>query len=152
MGNTSWMASKPQVTIYTDGSCDVNPGPGGWAALLKAGGREKELSGAEPATTNNRMELTAALRALEALKQPSRVRLYTDSEYLKRGINEWIENWRARGWKRKGGALANADLWQALDGAIQRHEIEWHWVRAHAGNPDNQRVDRLARQAMARGK
>jgi len=152
MGNTSWMASKPQVTIYTDGSCDVNPGPGGWAALLKAGGREKELSGAEPATTNNRMELTAALRALEALKQPSRVRLYTDSEYLKRGINEWVENWRARGWKRKGGALANADLWQALDRAIQRHEIEWHWVRAHAGNPDNQRVDRLARQAMARGK
>jgi ribonuclease HI len=152
MGNTSWMASKPQVTIYTDGSCDVNPGPGGWAALLQAGGREKELSGAEPATTNNRMELTAALRALEALKQPSQVRLYTDSEYLKRGINEWIENWRARGWKRKGGALANADLWQALDRAIQRHEIEWHWVRAHAGNPDNQRVDRLARQAMARGK
>ena len=152
MGNTSWMASKPQVTIYTDGSCDVNPGPGGWAALLKAGGRDKELSGAEPATTNNRMELTAALRALEALKQPSRVRLYTDSEYLKRGINEWVENWRARGWKRKGGALANADLWQALDRAIQRHEIEWHWVRGHAGNRDNQRVDRLARQAMARGK
>jgi ribonuclease HI len=152
MGNTSWMASKPQVTIYTDGSCDVNPGPGGWAALLKAAGREKELSGAEPSTTNNRMELTAALRALEALKQPSSVRLYTDSEYLKRGINEWIENWRARGWKRKGGALANADLWQLLDRAIHRHEIEWHWVRAHAGNRDNQRVDRLARQAMARGK
>ena len=152
MGNTNWMASKPQVTIYTDGSCDVNPGPGGWAALLKAAGREKELSGAEPATTNNRMELTAALRALEALKQPSQVRLFTDSEYLKRGINEWIENWRARGWKRKGGALANADLWQALDRAIQRHEIEWHWVRGHAGNRDNQRVDRLARQAMARAK
>jgi ribonuclease HI len=152
MANNNGMDTKSKVVIYTDGSCDMNPGPGGWAALLKAKGREKVLTGSEADTTNNRMELTAALRALEALKQPSRVQLYTDSEYLKRGINEWMENWRARGWKRKGGKLANVDLWQALDQAIQRHEVEWHWVRGHAGNRDNQRVDRLARQAMLREK
>ncbi|MDA1329851.1 MAG: ribonuclease HI [Chloroflexi bacterium] len=142
------MSEAPEVRIYTDGSCDVNPGPGGWAALLRAKGREKEISGGEPDTTNNRMELTAALKALEALKESSRVMLYTDSEYLKRGINEWMPNWRERGWKRKGGKLANADLWQALDQAIQQHEIEWHWVRGHSGHRENQRVDRLAKQAM----
>ena len=139
---------KSQVTIYTDGACDPNPGPGGWAALLKFGSSEKVLAGSEPDTTNNRMELTAAIRALEALTRPCRVDFYTDSEYLRRGITEWMPRWQARDWRRKGGALANVDLWQALDQAIQRHEIEWHWVRGHAGNPDNQRVDRLARVAI----
>ena len=139
---------KSQVTIYTDGACDPNPGPGGWAALLKFGSSEKVLAGSEPDTTNNRMELTAALRALEALTRPCRVDFYTDSEYLRRGITEWMPRWQARNWRRKSGALANVDLWQALDQAIQRHEIEWHWVRGHAGNPDNQRVDRLARAAI----
>lgn len=142
------MTKKPLVHIYTDGSCDVNPGPGGWAALLRYKDREREISGGERETTNNRMELTAALKALEILKESSRVRLYTDSEYLKRGVSEWLQNWRERGWKRKGGKLANTDLWQALDRAIQRHDIEWHWVKGHAGHRDNQRVDRLARQAM----
>lgn len=146
------MSPLPRVSIYTDGSCDVNPGPGGWAALLRWGDREEVLSGSAPETTNNRMELTAALQALKSLKEASRVSLYTDSEYLKRGISEWLPNWRARGWKRKKGKLANADLWKALDRAIQQHEIDWHWVKGHAGNRDNQRVDRLARVAMQRNK
>jgi ribonuclease HI len=146
------MPSLPEVTIYTDGSCDVNPGPGGWAAILRSGEQEKVLSGAEAQSTNNRMELTAALLALQALKHPSRVRLYTDSEYLRRGIQEWLPGWRARGWKRKGGVLANVDLWQALDQAIRQHEIEWHWVKGHSANKDNQRVDKLARDAMLKGK
>jgi ribonuclease HI len=145
------MTELTQVTIYTDGACDPNPGPGGWAALLRSRGQEKELSGSEPATTNNRMELTAAIRALEALNLPCQVDFYTDSEYLKRGITEWMPNWRARNWRRKGGALANVDLWKALDSAIQPHQINWHWVRGHAGNPDNQRVDGLARQAIYQG-
>lgn len=146
------MSPLPRVSIYTDGSCDVNPGPGGWAALLRWGDREEVLSGSAPETTNNRMELTAALQALKSLKEASRVSLYTDSEYLKRGISEWLPNWRARGWKRKKGKLANADLWKALDRAIQQHDIDWHWVKGHAGNRDNQRVDRLARVAMQRNK
>jgi ribonuclease HI len=146
------MASLIEVTIYTDGSCDVNPGPGGWAALLRSGRREKVLQGHEADSTNNRMELTAALRALEALKQPSRVQLHTDSQYLRRGITEWLPNWRARGWKRKGGALANVELWQALDKATQRHQIDWHWVKGHSTNKDHQRVDKLAREAMERAK
>ena len=144
--------NKPIYTIYTDGSCDVNPGPGGWAALVRWNGEEETLSGNARETTNNRMELTAALKALEHLKTGSRVRLVTDSEYLKRGISEWLPNWRARNWKRKGGKLANADLWQALDRAIQRHDISWQWVKGHAGDRDNQRVDRLARQAMRKVK
>ncbi len=142
------MSELPHVTIYTDGACDPNPGPGGWAALLRFGKQEKTLSSSEPDTTNNRMELTAAIRALEALQRPCQVDFYTDSEYLQRGISEWLPRWRVRNWKRKGGALANADLWRALDAAIQPHEINWHWVRSHAGNRDNQRVDRLARQAI----
>lgn len=146
------MARLPQVTIYTDGSCDVNPGPGGWAALLRSGVQEKTLSGGESQTTNNRMELTAALRAFQTLKEPSQVRLFTDSEYLRRGIQEWLPNWRARGWKRKGGALANVDLWQSLDEIIRTHEIEWHWVKGHSKDQDNQRVDKLARQAMLKAK
>jgi ribonuclease HI len=109
---------------------------------------EKTLTGSEPSTTNNRMELTAALRALEALKRPSRVEIYTDSEYLQRGISEWLPGWRRRGWRRKGGALKNADLWQALDSALQVHQVSWHWVRGHAGHRENEIVDRLARQAI----
>jgi ribonuclease HI len=138
----------PLVELFTDGACDPNPGPGGWAVLLRSAGQEKELSGGEPRTTNNRMELTAALQGLNALKRPCRVRLYTDSEYLKRGVTEWLPGWRRRGWKRKEGELKNADLWQALDAALQRHQVEWSWVRGHAGHPENERVDRLARAAI----
>lgn len=142
------MSTLPKVTIYTDGACDPNPGPGGWAALLRFGRHEKILTGSAPQTTNNRMELTAAVQALQALKQACRVDFYTDSEYLKKGITEWLPRWRARQWRRKGGALANADLWQQLDAAVQPHQVEWHWVRGHAGDQDNQRVDYLARRAI----
>lgn len=142
---------RPHVQIYTDGACSGNPGRGGWAALLRSGSRERELSGGEAHTTNNRMELIAALRALQALRQASRVDFYTDSEYLRRGISEWLPKWQARGWTRKGGALANVDLWQALAGEVSKHEIAWHWVRGHAGHAENERVDRLARAAMPKG-
>ena len=152
------MNKLPRVTIYTDGACRGNPGPGGWAALLRFdlsqrgdhGTREKILQGSERETTNNRMELTAAIRALQALKEPCRVDLHTDSEYLKRGISEWLPTWRERNWRRKKGKLANVDLWKELDQAILEHEIQWHWVRGHAGDRDNQRVDRLARKAIPR--
>jgi ribonuclease HI len=140
----------PHVSIYTDGACDPNPGPGGWAALLQSKGHEKVLTGNSAATTNNRMELTAAIQALQALREPCLVDIYTDSEYLKRGIAEWLEGWRRRGWRRKEGALANADLWQTLDQVMQKHQISWHWVKAHAGNRDNQRVDYLAKAAIGR--
>jgi len=146
------MSDMPHVVIYTDGACDPNPGPGGWAALLRYGASEKEMTGSAPETTNNRMELTAAVEALQALKQPCRVELYTDSEYLKRGITEWLPGWQRRNWRRKDGPLANADLWQALDEAMRPHEIEWHWVRGHAGDRYNQRVDRLARLAIRSGR
>jgi len=142
------MADLPHVIIYTDGACEPNPGPGGWAALLLFGKREKELKGAEPNTTNNRMELTAAVHSLSALAEPCRVDFYTDSEYLRRGITEWLPDWRRRGWKRKSGKLANIDLWQALEASLKEHNITWHWVRGHAGNALNQRVDSLARKAM----
>jgi ribonuclease HI len=142
--------SGRRVTIYTDGACDPNPGPGGWAAILRSGAVEKVLTGGEAETTNNRMELTAALRALEALKDPSRVEIYTDSEYLQRGITEWMPAWKAKNWKRKGGKLANLDLWQALDGALGRHAVSWNWVRGHAGVHANQRADYLARRAIPR--
>lgn len=141
------MDERKSVTIYTDGSCQPNPGRGGWAALLLSGPHEKALSGCEPYTTNNRMELMAAVQALQALKTSCQVTLYTDSEYLKRGITEWLPGWRARGWKRKEGALANVDLWQALDAALKRHQVLWQWVRGHATNIYNNRVDELARQA-----
>lgn len=143
---------KPLVIIYTDGSCENNPGRGGWAALLQSGGQEKVLTGSEPQTTNNRMELIAATRALEALKRPCRVMIHTDSEYVKRGITEWLEGWRRRGWKRKEGELKNVELWQALDRALQTHDIEWRWVRGHAGHIENERVDRLAKEAMRAGR
>lgn len=142
------MSDLPMVVIYTDGACHPNPGPGGWAALLRFGDHEKIISGAEPRTTNNRMELTAAIQALKTLKRPCRVHLYTDCEYLRRGVTQWLPGWRRRNWQRKTGALLNADLWQALDAAMQPHQVEWHWVRGHADNADNQRVDRLARQAL----
>jgi ribonuclease HI len=144
----SQMTSLSHVIIYTDGACVPNPGPGGWAALLKFGEQEKELVGSDLQTTNNRMELTAAIQALNALKKRCSVDLYTDSEYLKRGITEWLPGWRRRGWARKDGALKNADLWQELDACITRHQVTWHWVRGHVGNTYNERVDRLARQAI----
>jgi len=145
------MGVFPEVTIYTDGACDPNPGAGGWAVLLRYGDYERTLTGSEGETTNNRMELTAALQALQALKQPCRVDLFTDSEYLKRGITEWLPDWRRRQWKRKSGKLANVDLWQALDAAMILHQVRWHWVRGHAGDIHNKRVDLLARQAAHPG-
>ncbi len=142
------MSNLPRVTIYTDGACEPNPGPGGWAALLIYGKHQKPLSGSEADTTNNRMELTAAVEALGALHEPCQVDFFTDSEYLRRGISEWLPDWRRRGWKRRSGKLANIDLWQALDSSLKEHKITWHWVRGHAGDPLNQRVDYLARKAM----
>lgn len=142
------MSELETVTIYTDGSCDPNPGPGGWAALLRYGKHEKILTGSASETTNNRMELTAAVEAFRALKRPCRVKIFTDSEYLKNGITRWMPAWRRRNWRRKGGTLANVDLWQALDAAIQGHQVEWQWVRGHVGNVDNERVDKLARQMI----
>ena len=138
----------PPVTIYTDGACRGNPGPGGWAALLIAGRNEKEISGGESHTTSNRMELTAAIRALQALKRACQVEMYTDSQYLKRGVTEWMPGWKARSWKRKEGVLLNVELWQAVDEALALHQVNWHWVRGHAGDAHNERVDQLARQAI----
>jgi ribonuclease HI len=125
----------PTVEIYTDGACRGNPGPGGWAALLIFGDREREISGAETLTTNNRMELTAVIRALEALKRPVQGRLYTDSQYVRQGVLTWLEQWKARGWKTADKKpVKNQDLWQALDDLVHRHELEWHWVKGHSGN------------------
>ncbi len=138
----------PRVTIYTDGACRGNPGPGGWGALLRYGRHEREISGGEKETTNNRMELRAALEALRVLTEPCDVTLFTDSEYLKKGITEWLPNWKRRNWRRKGGKLANVDLWKKLDDEISRHRIHWRWVRGHAGNVYNERADRLARKAI----
>lgn len=138
-----------EVEIYTDGACRGNPGPGGWAALLLSSGQDKVVQGAESQTTNNRMELTAAVRALEALTRPCRVTLYTDSEYVKKGISEWLPSWKASGWKTAGKKpVKNQDLWQALDSAAARHAVHWRWVRGHAGNAGNEQVDRLANQAI----
>ncbi len=134
------------VTIYTDGACSGNPGPGGWGAILRSRGHEKELHGGEAETTNNRMELRAAIEALSALKRPCTVDLHTDSEYLRKGITEWIGAWKARGWKTAARKpVKNADLWQALDEVAARHSIRWHWVKGHAGHPENERADELAR-------
>ena len=133
------------IDIYTDGACRGNPGPGGWGAVLIAGSRRKTLHGGETGTTNNRMELTAAIRALTALKGRRRVRLYTDSRYVMDGIREWLPNWKKRGWKTAAKKpVKNQDLWQALDEAASRHEVEWHWVRGHTGDPGNEEADRLA--------
>jgi len=137
------------VDIYTDGACRGNPGPGGWAAVLSAGAREKEISGAQRQTTNNRMELQAVIAALQALKRPAQVRLYTDSQYVRRGITEWLPQWKGRGWKTADRKpVKNQDLWQLLDAAAAGHRIEWHWVPAHAGIPGNERCDALANAAI----
>jgi ribonuclease HI len=139
-----------RVTIYTDGACSGNPGPGGWAALLIFKGAEKELSGGEALTTNNRMELTAAIKALEALSRPCAVDLYTDSQYLRLGVSEWIKGWKARGWRTADKKpVKNEDLWRALDAARAGHDVKFHWVRGHADSPLNHRVDALAVAAMA---
>lgn len=133
------------VEIYADGACKGNPGPGGWGVLLRHGGREKTLYGGEAVTTNNRMELTAVIEALRALKRPSRVALYTDSQYVQKGVTEWLPNWKRRGWKTAGGTpVKNRDLWAILDELVSRHEVEWHWVRGHAGHAGNEEADRLA--------
>ena len=138
-----------EVDIFTDGACSGNPGPGGWGALLRAGGQEKEIWGGEPATTNNRMELLAVIRALKLLKRPVKVRLHTDSQYVQKGISEWIHGWKARGWKTAGKApVKNVDLWQALDAAAQPHQVSWIWVRGHAGHAENERADALARRGV----
>lgn len=137
------------VEIYADGACRGNPGPGGWGALLMFDGREKELSGAEAHTTNNRMELTAVIQALEALKWPVKARVYTDSEYVRRGITEWLPAWKARGWRTADKKpVKNQDLWEKLEALAAGHEVEWRWVKGHSGVPGNERVDQLANQAI----
>lgn len=146
-------AASPQqpesVEIYTDGACRGNPGPGGWGAILRARGHEKELSGAESQTTNNRMELQAAISALQALKRPVDIRLYTDSQYLRNGVLTWLAQWKQRGWKTVDKRpVKNQDLWQALEAEAARHRIEWHWVKGHAGHPENERADALANAAI----
>ena len=142
--------SQPDIIdIYTDGACSGNPGPGGWGALLILGDVEKEFRGGEADTTNNRMEVTAAIRALQALKRPVRARLHTDSVYLRDGITKWIHKWKANGWKTAARKpVKNVDLWQELAAALEPHEIEWLWVKGHAGHPENERADELARQGM----
>lgn len=138
-----------RVEIYTDGACSGNPGPGGWGAILRYEGKEKELFGSEPLTTNNRMELMAAIAALEALKRPVQVDLYTDSNYLRDGVTKWLSAWKERGWRTADRKpVKNIDLWQRLENAIESHQIEWHWVRGHSGHPENERADALAREAI----
>ena len=138
-----------QVNIWTDGACSGNPGPGGWGALIRFGEHEKELYGGEQQTTNNRMELLAAIEALNALKEPCSVNLYTDSQYVKGGMTGWIFGWKKNGWKTSAKKpVKNAELWQALDEAVARHKLEWHWVKGHAGHEENERADELARFGM----
>lgn len=139
-----------RVVIHTDGACSGNPGPGGWGAILEYKGHERELSGGEPRTTNNRMELTAAIEALSALKGRCAVELHTDSEYLRNGITKWINTWKGNGWRTsQRKPVKNVELWQALDALSEKHDINWHWVRGHAGHAENERADELARQGMA---
>jgi ribonuclease HI len=138
-----------EISIWTDGACSGNPGPGGWGALLRSGEHEKELCGGAENTTNNRMELMAAIEALNALKQPSHVELYTDSQYVKGGMTGWIVGWKKNGWKTSAKKpVKNDDLWRALDEAVSRHKINWHWVKGHAGHAENERADELARSGM----
>lgn len=140
-----------EVEIHTDGSCLGNPGPGGWAAVLRYQGRERELSGGEALTTNNRMELMGAIMALEALSEPCHIVLHTDSQYVRQGITEWMANWVRRNWKTAGGdPVKNRDLWERLHAANQQHKVDWRWVKGHSGNPDNERVDVLARDEAIR--
>ena len=139
-----------KVEIYTDGACKGNPGPGGWGALLRCNGQEKTLFGAEPHTTNNRVELTAAIKALEVLKRSCEVHLYTDSQYLRRGMTEWLAQWKRRGWlNAQKKSVKNADLWQYLDKLATQHHVRWHWIKGHAGHPENERADALANQAIS---
>ena len=138
-----------KVVIYTDGACQGNPGPGGWGALLRYGDHEKQLSGAEKDTTNNRMELTAAIKALASLREPCIVEIYTDSKYLQQGVSEWLPQWKKQHWKKADKKpVKNVDLWQALDNATNRHKISWHWVKGHSGHPENDLADALATQAI----
>jgi ribonuclease HI len=148
------MAGDNQIVeIFSDGACSGNPGPGGWGTILRYGNQIKELSGFAAETTNNRMELTGAIEGLAALKRPCRVRLTTDSEYVKKGITEWIHGWVKRGWKNSQKKdVANRDLWEQLLALTRKHEVEWHWVRGHAGHPENERCDELARDAIAGGR
>ncbi len=137
------------MTLFTDGACSGNPGTGGWGALLRYGAHEKELSGGEPATTNNRMEMLAVIHGLEALKKPAQVRIYTDSQYVMKGMTEWLAGWKRRGWKTADRQpVKNMDLWQRLEAAMTPHQVEWQWVRGHSGHPENERVDQLARAAI----
>ncbi|HHH13551.1 MAG TPA: ribonuclease HI [Thiolapillus brandeum] len=137
------------VMLYTDGACKGNPGPGGWGALLQYKGVEKELRGGEPETTNNRMELTAVIEGLKALKRPSRVRVVTDSQYVKNGMQQWIHNWKRNGWRTAAKKpVKNAELWRELDRLVNLHQVEWEWVRGHSGHPENERVDALANRAI----
>ena len=139
------------VTIYTDGACKGNPGPGGWGVLLQSGSHSKELFGGEAETTNNRMELTAVIRGLQALKRPCQIDLYLDSQYVRQGITQWIHNWKKRGWKTADKKpVKNVDLWKRLDTALGPHQIKWEWVKGHAGHPENERCDELARAAAMR--
>lgn len=141
--------SKERVEIYTDGACSGNPGPGGWGALLRWNGTEKELSGGERETTNNRMEMMAAIKALESLKRAVPVDLYTDSTYVRDGITKWLSGWKARGWKTAAKKpVKNQDLWERLEAALRDHDIKWHWVKGHSGHPENERADELARSGI----
>jgi ribonuclease HI len=144
------VTARPKVIIHTDGACSGNPGPGGWGAILGSGAHRKELKGGEPVSTNNRMELTAAIEALEALKAPSDIELYTDSNYLKGGITSWIKSWRKNGWRTADRKpVKNAELWERLEKAALRHTVRWHWVKGHHGHDANERADELAREGMA---
>jgi ribonuclease HI len=150
MASDKASGAESAVTIYTDGGCKGNPGPGGWGALLIYKGREREIHGGEPLTTNNRMELMAAISALEALKWGCAIDLHTDSQYLRNGITEWIAGWKANGWKTaQKKPVKNADLWQRLDAARKRHQVSWHWVRGHGGHPENERAHNLAQLGIA---
>lgn len=141
--------SDKRVVLYTDGACSGNPGPGGWGVVLRYSGALRELCGGENPTTNNRMELMAAIQGLETLTRPCQIDLYTDSEYVRKGITEWVKGWKARGWKTADKKpVKNQDLWERLDTATTRHQITWYWVKGHAGNPDNERADALARQGI----
>ena len=146
MGCEWGAVSEPEVEIFTDGACSGNPGPGGWGAILRFGNREREISGGDPATTNNRMELMAAIQGLEALKRPCRVRLFTDSNYVREGVTKWIHGWKKNGWRTADKKpVKNVELWQRLDAARAPHRVDWIWVKGHSGHPENERVDQLAR-------
>ena len=145
------MPAPQIIEIYTDGACSGNPGPGGWGVLLRIGDKEREINGGEAETTNNRMEMMAAIQALEALKRPSQVHLHTDSTYVRNGITKWIHAWKARNWRTANRKpVKNIDLWQRLDQAVAAHQVEWFWVKGHSGHPDNDRADQLARDGIAK--